>query len=396
MDSAWDMDSETRLLLHLLRFSGYKEEYVVPVEITQRGISEAIGVKLTHVSRLTRSLISSGMIEEKKAHVQGIQRRVKVYFLTKKGEEKAEEIMRNLEKISFIAIMDGKEQELTYKEIKGRTSSSILEIAEMLKKEGKVDMDALEPPPVGTFLAFHPPEIEFFVGRKREIKEISLLLENQDIKILIIYGNPGYGKSSLLFHTLRGFSGRANLLWLPVSRKSRLTDILNPTSSFLSSLGKSGLEPLIFEKRPMEDIVKAIVSRLKGTESILVFDGYEEMRDEVVEFFMQLLHEIESSEGIKIVLTAREDTPYYSRFYGPADVDRGVVYEYHLSGLNTEETAEFLGTNNMDAVKKIHLLTKGNPRLLRMIKNRDAEGLKSTGRFSIEEIKMLLYLAEKG
>ncbi len=396
MRFSWDLDTETRLLLHLLRFSGYRDEYVVPAGITQRGISEAIGVKLTHVSRLTKALTAEGLIEERKAHVQGMQRRVKVYFLTKEGQKKAERIASELEKRKFPAIVDGKEVEITYAEIKGNTSSGLVEIAEILRKEGRVDMNSLEPPPVGTFLVFHPPEISEFVGRKAEMDELEVLLENKDIKVLIIYGNPGYGKSSLLFNTLKRFSDRANVLWLPVNRKSKVSEILNSISSFLSSLGKSGLEPMIFAGKSHEEVSKAIASRLNGTKSILVFDGYEEMRDEVVEFFLDLFREIRDKEDVKIVLTARADTPYYSRFYGPEDVKKGTVHEYHLSGLSMEETAEFLGIKDRNALKKIHMLTRGKPSLLKILKERDAEALKATGLFSIEEIKMLLYLVENG
>ena len=396
MGSEWDIDTEKKLLLHLLRFTTYRDEYVVPVEITQRGISDAIGVKLTHVSRLTKSMISSGLIEERKAHVHGIQRRVKVYFLSNEGERKAMEAMNSLERRSFRAIVDGKEKELTYADIKGMTSSSILEIIDVIRNDGVVDMSALNPPPVGTFLVFHPPEIERFIGRNKEMDEIEILLSDDAIKVLIIYGNPGYGKSTVLFATLKRFSDRANVLWLPVSGKSKLPDILSAISSFLSSLGKAGLEPMMFEGKPVDEMVRAIISRLRATKSILIFDGYEEMRDEVVEFFMNLLSEIKDIEGIKIVLTARLDTPYYSRFYGPKDVDSGVVKEYKLSGLSMEETAEFLGIKDKNALKKIHLLTKGNPSLLKMLRERDSDALKSTGRFSIEEIKMLLYLVENG
>ena len=396
MGSEWDIDTEKKLLLHLLRFTTYRDEYVVPVEITQRGISDAIGVKLTHVSRLTKSMILSGLIEERKAHVHGIQRRVKVYFLSNEGERKAMEAMNSLERRSFRAIVDGKEKELTYADIKGRTSSSILEIIDAIKNDGVVDMSALNPPPVGTFLVFHPPEIERFIGRNKEMDEIEELLNDDNIKVLIIYGNPGYGKSTVLFATLKRFSEKANVLWLPVSGKSKLPDILSAISSFLSSLGKAGLEPMMFEGKPVDEMVRAIISRLRVTKSILIFDGYEEMRDEVVEFFMNLLSEIKDIEGIKIVLTARLDTPYYSRFYGPKDVEAGVVREYKLSGLSMEETAEFLGIKDKNALKKIHLLTKGNPSLLKMLRERDSEALKSTGRFSIEEIKMLLYLVENG
>ncbi len=390
----WNIGTDSKVLVHLLSFTGFRDEMVVPVEITQRGIAAATGVKLTHISRVVKNLVSDGLVEERKAHVHGIQRRVKVYFLTRKGLEKSEEIMERLEKIRFPALIDGRRKDANYREIKDRIAAGILEIMEILEKDGYVDVDSLAPLPLGTALVYHPPKTEGFVGRKKEMEELRALLEDERIRVLMLYGNPGYGKTTLLFKVLHGFAGKANMLWFPVNGKTKLKEVLGAISSFLSSLGKSGLEPLLFEDRPVEDMARAIGPRIAGTKSILIFDGYTEMRDEVVEFFLSLLQVIEPLEGIKLVFTAREDTPYYSRFYGPGDVKKGVVSEYHLSGLTREETGEFLGIEEGDALKKIHLLTSGNPTILKMIREKDSEGLKSTGRFSIEEIKLLLYLAE--
>ena len=389
------METKSKVLVHLLRFTGFADELLVPMEITQRGIADATGVKLTHISRVLKTKISEGLVSEKKAHVEGIRRRVKVYFLTRKGMEKANEIMASLEKIRFPAVVDGEKRDVDYSEIKDRVTAGILEVMDMVEKEGYADVDSLYPQPVGTALVYHPPEIERFVGRSREMEELSSLIGDEGIKVLIVFGNPGYGKTTLLFNVLRKFAGKANMLWYPVNGKTKLRDILNAISSFLSSLGKPGLEALLFENRPVEEFAKAIASRISGTKSILIFDGYGEMRDEVVEFFLDLLQFMESIEGVKLILTAREDTPYYSRFYGPKDVEKGTVHEYHLSGLSLKDTGEFLGMKEGDALKKIHLFTKGNPALLKMLLNRDFEGLKSTGRFSIEEINMLLYLSEK-
>lgn len=388
------LSASSKILVHLLRFTGFADDAVAPPDITQKGIAAAAGITLTHISRVLKGEISKGLVSEKKAHVDGMDRRVKVYFLTREGMEKAKEIKNYLEEIRFPAILDGEERAINYREIKDRVNADIIEIMNMVEKEGRVDVDSLIPSPVGTSLIYHPPVIERFIGRKREMEEISSLIADDDIRVLIIFGNPGYGKTALLFTTLRRFSSAYNILWYPVNGKTRDREILNAISSFLSSLGKSGLEPLFFENRGVEEIAKAIAKRIDGTKSILVFDGYTEMRDEVVEFFVNFLQEIKGIKDVKIILTAREDTPYYSRFYGPRDVEAGTVYEYHLSGLSMEETGEFLGMKEGDALKKVHLFTKGNPAILKMLLNRDIDGLKSTGRFSIEEVNMLLYLSE--
>ena len=104
------LTTEARVLVHLLRFTGFEGEMLVPVEVTQRGIADAVGVKLTHISRVLKNMISGGLLAENKAHVHGLSRRVKVYFLTQEGLEKGKEIAASLESIRFSALIDGEKR----------------------------------------------------------------------------------------------------------------------------------------------------------------------------------------------------------------------------------------------------------------------------------------------
>ncbi len=389
------LSSEEKVLVHILPFQRYADDMVVPFEITQKGVADAVGVKLTQVSRLLSSLVSRGLVEFKKAHVQGIQKKVKVYFPTKEGVLKAEEIISRIEKLDFPVVVSGQEEQRTYSEIREMTGASILQILDMLESEGALDLSSLKPSSVGTFLVQHPPIIDSFVGRENEIKEISDLISGSS-KAVVIYGNAGYGKSSLLFRVMKDFRNDINMLWVVLNRRTGVDEITRPLSSFLTSLDKMGLEPLIFSGASREEIVSAAISRLDGTHSILVFDGYGEVKEELVEFFIALLRAVSSARDVKLVFTAQEDTPYYCRFYGPKDVEDGTVREYHLSGLSYEDTGVFLGMEDGEQLRRIHRMTSGNPSLLRLIKEGDRDALRDTGLFSTEEINMLLYLAAGG
>jgi len=386
------MSSEEKVLVHLLPFHGYMGDMVVPFEITQKGVADAIGVKLTQVSRLLSSLTTRGIVIFKKAHVQGIQKKVKVYFLSTEGLSRAEELMSGIEGMNFPVIVSGQTEERTYSEIREITGASILQILDILELEGALDLSSLKPSRVGTFLVQHPPRMDMFTGRKKEMEGISELI-NGPSRAIVVYGNSGYGKSTLLFRVMKEFSEDINMLWVTVNRRTGVDEIIRPLSSFLTSLDKMGLEPLMFGGASVEEIVSAAVSRLEDTSSVLVFDGYGEVRDEIVEFFIALLRAVSGSSGIKLVFTAQEDTPYYCRFYGPKEVASGTVSEYHLTGLSYEDTGEFLEMEQGESLRRIHRMTSGNPSLLKLIKEGDRDALKDTGLFSTEEINMLLYLA---
>ncbi len=73
-----------RHLAGLPRLTG--GEAVVPPEFTQAGIAEALGAGQSAISRVLRRLIAAGAVEVATRHVPGSPRRVRVYWLTERGE----------------------------------------------------------------------------------------------------------------------------------------------------------------------------------------------------------------------------------------------------------------------------------------------------------------------
>ncbi len=79
-----------RIVLHLAQYEEYKEEFMVPYELTQDGIAKAVGIQRSHVPMYIKKLINRGLVFERKAHIINGQRRRKVYFLTEMGLKCAE------------------------------------------------------------------------------------------------------------------------------------------------------------------------------------------------------------------------------------------------------------------------------------------------------------------
>ena len=68
---------EEAILMHLLDYARYSSEDTVPMELAQAGISQALGVRRSHVSMSLDSAKSKGMVEEHIARVKGESRRRK-------------------------------------------------------------------------------------------------------------------------------------------------------------------------------------------------------------------------------------------------------------------------------------------------------------------------------
>ena len=86
-DSGLTITAPDRVLIHLKDYLRHPEDREFPRAITQKGISEATGMQLTHVPRTLKKLEERELVSSAKGHVDGERRRYKVYFLTGKGLE---------------------------------------------------------------------------------------------------------------------------------------------------------------------------------------------------------------------------------------------------------------------------------------------------------------------
>lgn len=92
---------EERILLHLLDYIKYRNEIEVPLYITQGGISDGIGIKKKHVPRSLKAMIEKDLLSERTTHVKGKPQRMKTYFLTINGEERARRLRNHVKDITI-------------------------------------------------------------------------------------------------------------------------------------------------------------------------------------------------------------------------------------------------------------------------------------------------------
>ena len=102
---------EERTLLHLLSYSRFLNHWEVPFHLTQEGIAESIGIARCNVSRAMKKILQKGLVQERTAHVKGVARKRKVYFLTHDGELMANDLKGNVgDTILRVQMSDGSQR----------------------------------------------------------------------------------------------------------------------------------------------------------------------------------------------------------------------------------------------------------------------------------------------
>ncbi|OYT60744.1 ATPase [Euryarchaeota archaeon ex4484_178] len=349
-----------KILIHLYHYRKYSDRYEYPIEMTQQGIAESIGISVTHVPRNMKKLQDEGLVEVRKGHVSGKKKRVTVYFLTSSGIIKAKEIIKRIE--SQEIEIDGKY--LRIGEIKKITGRNLSEIILSLEKGEEIDL--LE----SKKIVFKEQKMEYklFIDRESELKLMKQWYRKG--KVLAIVGPRGMGKTILVCEFLKRERIREGIVWFHLYEGRKWRDIGEIMKNLFNMEG--------------------VLNILRKHPTLLVFDNYYMVDDEFVEALQSLIKEDIGKS--KIIVTMPSSTPYYNRFYTLKDIEDGRIWEIQLNALNYEDARKILPQVREDAFKRIYQITKGNTKLLSLLAKGDlkyADDLPITQ----ETVHLLNYLA---
>jgi len=364
-----------RVLLHLCRFATDVPPEEYPADCTQAGIAVAVGISRTHVPRAVRGLVKDGLVAELTARVKGHDRRMNVYAVTTEGLNNVDRLWKTLLTLSYPVLGDGKTTEMTGKDIEesvGR-KRAIAAISQM--RDGVVRIHETRRAPIRELK--EAPAIETFYGREAELKFMDDFMDS-DAKVLVVLGNRGYGTTALTRKFIEG-QEEEDVLWAALTPETAAKEL------------ESKL--IDFGKRVKKDVTT--FSEVLGLgNAILVFDDYFSASDDMVELFAYV---VDNAKDAKIVISARQETPAYSWFYQKKQVDSGTVQELKIKGLDENSAKRMLGNEKIekDALRRIMMMTRGQPMILKMLKEGDFKGLKKNTVFTSEEIRYLLFLKDK-
>jgi len=364
-----------RVLLHLSRFAADVPPEEHPQECSQAGIATSIGISRTHVPRAVKSLVKEGLVEELRARVAGHERRMSVYSITPEGVRRASMLWEELAHVKLVMRSPGKVEEVAVggiEEMIGRKQAIALVTR---ARDGVVDVANRRHTTVRDVV--DAPDTDGFLGRRDEMESMGAFMES-DSDMLVILGNRGYGASALAGKFVDEL-GDYNVLWVSLASTRRPEELEGRLLGFARKFLPESNDPL---------------DALGITDTIIVFDGYHSVTEETVEFFTAVVERVDEA---KVLITAREDTPAYNWFYHKKEVESGKVRELRLKGLDQASARTLLGNPRIEpeAFRRIYMMTRGSPNMLRMLRGKDFDGLKKNTVFTAEEIRYLLFLMDK-
>jgi hypothetical protein len=146
IDELTSMTSKERILLYLSDFLSMDDRFELPAELTQEAISFGTGIQRKHLSQYLRDLLDESLVQERKAHIEGMKQRMNGYYLTSGGLSKAKELRAKVEQCVVPVQNYGKTSEMKVADIDDATSFhiSLCDIVREAIQTGTLDMAGLE------------------------------------------------------------------------------------------------------------------------------------------------------------------------------------------------------------------------------------------------------------
>jgi tetratricopeptide (TPR) repeat protein/predicted transcriptional regulator len=433
-----------------MEYSKYEDQFEVPFAISQEGIAQAIGIRRDNIPRAMKDLKAAGLVTESVARVEGVYRKRKVYFLTDQGFQFIQELRSKiLATVVDITLNNGNIEKLKISDLNTRfRPGRPLELMKILAlisidniiEEKDIEYRSTSPPvsttakknktsstltPTGGPTSSNTPKVStiyrtdektgpgskieyiehldeappqrYFVGREREIQKINRWLTSEDQKILVIYGIPGIGKTSLASKVISEYTGRMHLFWHRFHRWDTMRSILLPFSEFLAKMQRRRLKSYLSGKHSLDfnNIAQILEDDLDNSQTILVFDDFQRIKEDIAEFFSLLIEILSRIKGVYVIIVGRRILPFYDR----SDVIvKKLVTELQLDGLDETSSRLLIKLKVVDdeLFKKIYELTQGHPLFLELISSvKDLTDKKDIKRYIYEEIFSNLEEREK-
>ncbi|MGA1848111.1 MAG: AAA family ATPase [Thermoplasmatota archaeon] len=388
------LHSDERVLLFISEFSGKRELWDVPSEVTQKGISSRLGILENNVSRSLKRLSGDGLIDSELKHVKGEKRRQKAYFLSQKGEKVVSTLKERLEDLSVRVVLDGDEVKVTVPKAyrKARELGLGLTMAEIYihraRKEMPLDLTPgwQGPGEGGNLIGNYQMPVHFY-GREEEIESVEEFLHSR-AGVLVIWGMAGMGKTSLVLRSMADTRGKTG--YIRCEPWTDRVELVNELSWILEQMGfeKEGSELMRGDISPgqLSRILRGVANSAKGL--TLIIDDLQKTGGGLDVYIEGLCKASMDSPGFKVVILTRERPS----FLDPRFEIHGSLKTMELKGLDLRSVGMMIKELGKGGdIGAIWDMTKGHPLYIELVLSSMGLGARSRfGEFLDREVIAVL------
>jgi ATP/maltotriose-dependent transcriptional regulator MalT len=400
-------------MLHLRDYADYTDSVEVPFALSQMGIANAVAIARSNVPRAIAGLKDANHLIERQAHVAGVSRKRKAYFLTDSGMVQAEETWNRLSEHPVRLVdKDGASHTTT---LAGSIDIATfplraVDVLRYMGDNGMLDLRTLNEELIQRDLDKHVekqlvtslgdlPRTRAFFGRETELDNICALLDARS-SCLLVPGIAGIGKTALAGKVIEQYTHRRNLLYHRCQDWEGSRAFLEACSEWLSTIGDDDLSDYIHATAvPQSSVaVNLIIGALEEIPSLIVIDDLHKVNDDalfaIIRGLSQRMGDVQEcglvmfSRSFRAVVPLKDPEGNISALVLPLD------------GLDQSASRNLLTTMpdiDMSAFLHIYTLSRGHPLILQLI-NRGSVGSTfhdSLETFVDEEIFSRLSGAEK-
>ena len=374
---------QERIFLHLSDYVDHSDKVEVPFALSQMGIANAVSIARSNVPRAISGMKEAGHLIERQAHVTGVSRKRKAYFLTDEGAKVADEIWGRVSETNVrVVFSDGRSEKTSLAEAIESTELPLrhVDMLRYMDDSGTIDLSGLTPELVERDLSKHIekqlvsylndlPRTRRFYGREKELDVMANLLEAKSASILVP-GIAGIGKTSLSTKILDRFTHRRNLLYHRCQDWEGSRAFLEACAEWLSAVGNNDLSDYLASSPvPQTNMaVNLIANGLSESPSLIVIDDLHKVGDETLySILRELTLRINTLKEVGLVMFSRS-----FRMVVPESDQSGniVTLVMPLQGLDAESSRQILtAMPKMDSDQFTHIysLSRGHPLILELI-----------------------------
>ncbi len=374
---------QERIFLHLRDFMDHSDKVEVPFALSQMGIANAVSIARSNVPRAISGMKEAGHLIERQAHVTGVSRKRKAYFLTDEGARVADDIWDRVSENSVRLINpDGQSVNTTISVALEETELPLrhVDMLRYMDESGTIDLTGLTPELIERDLSKHIekqlvsylndlPRTRRFYGRTKEIDVMAELLDAKSASILVP-GIAGIGKTSLSTKILDRFTHRRNLIYHRCQDWEGSRAFLEACAEWLSAIGHNGLSDYLSATPVPQPIlaVNLIEEGLSESPSLIVIDDLHKVGDETLYTILrELTLRIPNLKEVGLVMFSRS-----FRMVVPESDQSGniVTLVMPLQGLDEESSKQILTALPMMDTQQfshIYTLSRGHPLILELI-----------------------------